>query len=70
MRRHRRIDLTEPSSLRGLVWVVGCLTALVMLWRGEHEAGMRALATTGMVAGTIGLATRDTPPPSTERDDG
>lgn len=61
-RRQHTIDLREPSTLRGLVWVVGCLTALVMLWKGEHEAGMRALATTGMVAGTIGLTTRDTPP--------
>lgn len=61
-RRAARIAWSEPSTLRGLVWVMGCLVALVLLWKGEHEAGMRALATTGMVAGTIGVVARDTPP--------
>ena len=61
-RTRQRIDWREPSTLRGAVWVMGCLVSLVLLWKGEHEAGMRALATTGMVAGTLGLATRDHPP--------
>ena len=60
-RTRRRIHWDEPSTLRGAVWVMGCLAALVLLWKGEHEAGMRALATTGMVAGTLGMTTRDTP---------
>jgi hypothetical protein len=51
--------LTEPSTMRGIAWTLGSLGALWCFWGGQWEAGAQIFATTGVVAGGLGVLTSD-----------
>ena len=51
--------LTEPSTLRGLAWMLGCFVALVLLALDEKDGALQVIAATGLVAGSGGVFTAD-----------
>lgn len=53
--------LTEPSTLRGVAWMLGCFVALIMLAVGEKDGAVQVIAATGLVAGSGGVFTSDSP---------
>jgi uncharacterized membrane protein len=53
------IDFKQPSTLRGLVWLVGSLVGLGFLIAGDRESASVAVAMTGTIAGGLGLGVND-----------
>lgn len=51
--------LTEPSTVRGVIWTIGSFISLILLAKGELEHSMKALGITGLVAGSGGWLTSD-----------
>jgi len=59
LKRYALERLTEPSTIRGIVWVVGSVTALAFLWASDSEDALKVLALAGAASGGIGAATQD-----------
>lgn len=51
------IDWNQASTMRGAVWVVGSVAALVFHWFGKDP--MPVMMVTGALAGGLGLAVKD-----------
>lgn len=51
------IDFSQSSTKRGVVWVIGSLTALVFYWYGKDP--LPVIAVTGSLAGGLGVALKD-----------
>jgi len=53
------IDLTQPSTIRGLIWVIVGVAGLLLLFTG-HKDDIAALTSLGgIVAGGLGVALKD-----------
>jgi hypothetical protein len=53
------VDFSQPSTLRGLVWFVGCVIALIFLTYTTPEKAMAVMAIAGAAAGGLGVAVKD-----------
>jgi hypothetical protein len=51
------IDWTQSSTVRGLIWVVAAVTALVFYWFGKDPLPVMAVG--GGLAGGLGVALKD-----------
>lgn len=56
---HLLDHLTENSTIRGMVWTLGSIAALWAFWAAQWETGAQIFATTGVVAGSLGVLTSD-----------
>jgi hypothetical protein len=56
---HLLDHLTENSTVRGIVWTLGSVSALWAFWHDQWETGAQIFATAGMVAGGLGMLTSD-----------
>jgi predicted anti-sigma-YlaC factor YlaD len=57
-----KIDWSQPSTIRGAIWVLGSFIALLFLISSIEKA-MSVMTITGMVAGGVGVAIKDNPNP-------
>jgi hypothetical protein len=53
--------LTDPSTVRGMIWTLGAIVALSMIGRGETKAALEVLTQTALAVGAVGIMTRDHP---------
>lgn len=60
---HVRFDLSEPSSIRGLVWLIGGIIAFAFLYFSGVEKAMTAIAIISAIAGGLGVAIKDAKEP-------
>jgi hypothetical protein len=51
--------LTEPSTVRGISWTIGCVMSLVWISAGDYKGALEVLSICGLVAGVVGATTRD-----------
>ena len=51
------IDWSQPSTVRGLVWLATALIGAVMIWAGKDISQLLLLA--AAIAGGLGVAVRD-----------
>lgn len=51
--------LTEPSTVRGISWTIGCVMSLIWIAAGDLRGALEVLSICGLVAGVVGAATRD-----------
>ena len=56
---HLLDHLTENSTVRGIVWTIGSVSALYCFANAQWETGAQIFATAGMVAGGLGVLTSD-----------
>lgn len=59
MKRRPLIDLTEPSSKRGAVWLVASLLAIGTSLAGDKDLAMAIFLGGAAVAGLTGMIQRD-----------
>jgi hypothetical protein len=55
--------LTEPSTIRGLIWTLGAIVALTMIARNEPKGALEVLTQTALAVGAVGVLTRERKPP-------
>lgn len=53
------IDWGQPSTIRGIVWAVGGIAALLMLIFGSVEKAVGVMTIAGTVAGGLGVGIKD-----------
>lgn len=53
------VNITEASTIRGIVWVFGSFVASVFLWFSTPEKAMSVMTITASLAGGLGVAISD-----------
>jgi predicted anti-sigma-YlaC factor YlaD len=53
--------VTDPSTIRGMIWTLGAVVALSMIGRGDPKGALEVLTQTALAVGAVGVLTRDHP---------
>jgi hypothetical protein len=53
--------LTEPSTIRGIIWTAGASLALLWIHKGDYEGALQVITQTGLAVGAVGMLTREKP---------
>lgn len=53
------IDWSQPSTLRGAIWVVASALAFVFIALGDNDKATGVMSVAGTLAGGLGLAAKD-----------
>lgn len=51
--------LTDPSTIRGMIWTLGAIVALTLIARGETKGALEVLTQTALAVGAVGVLTRE-----------
>jgi hypothetical protein len=51
------IDITQPSTMRGLVWACSAIIGVIMIFLGKDISQLLLL--TAAIAGGLGIAVKD-----------
>ena len=54
--------LTEPSTVRGISWTIGCGMSLIWISAGDLKGALEVLSLCGLVSGLVGAVSRDRKP--------
>lgn len=52
-----KFDIKDPSTIRGIVWIIGGIIAIVSVFFKSQEAGVAIMGITASVAGGLGALT-------------
>lgn len=50
-------DIRDPATIRGIVWVIGGLTAIISVFFKNPETGIAIIGITASIAGGLGTLT-------------
>jgi hypothetical protein len=53
------IDWKQPSTIRGLIWILGGLIATGLVIAGDRDGALTMMTVTPTVAGAFGMVAKD-----------
>jgi uncharacterized oligopeptide transporter (OPT) family protein len=51
--------LTEPSTVRGISWTIGCVMSLIWISHDDMKGALEVLSICGLVSGLVGAVSRE-----------
>lgn len=56
-----KFDISDPATIRGIIRLIGSITAIAAIFLKGQETALVILSITGMAVGAVGVSTMQSP---------